>query len=189
MRSDRENQYDTMIPERSQSPTSGMGRGYREVHEGRDPLIDRIRTQAPESDIPSLNGLPYVNPNNNSYASQTNANIYRADWEDYKARFAPYEQKLMDLVGNEQNRDSLLQNATDNVNQGFGIAQADFTNRMSNYGVTNNALQQQVNSKTNELSRTAALVGARNGVRTQFKDTENNILAGGLGDVLQYQQG
>ena len=134
-----------------------------------------------------LNGLPGIT--SNSSASQTMAAIYRKDWEDYLSRFAPYEQKMMGLVGNQGIKDQLLNDATANVNQAFGISNSNYNSRMQNYGATSDNLQTMVHDKQTGLAKTAALVGARNGIRTQLKDTENNILAGGLGDVLKNQQG
>lgn len=129
--------------------------------------------------------LPYVNPKSDEFASRTMQAIYRAEWEDYMKRYAPYEDKLTGLVGNQDLQNQMLERANTNVDQAFGLADAAYKNRMASYGTQQNGLEKQTYDRSMKLAQTAAKVGTRNSLRDQMRDTENQILAGGLSDTLR----
>ena len=134
--------------------------------------------------MPDPTQLPYVSSNDKNFASKTLANIYRAEWEDYKNRFMPYEQMLKGTIDNKQEAARLETMVRGNVNQSFGLADAQFTERFGQYGTGPSAIQQQVQNKTSALSKAAATADAVNNLRDHLKDRDSAVLAGGLGDVL-----
>lgn len=94
----------------------------------------------------------------------------------------------MSQVGNEEVKNDLLGKATNNVTQSFGLAEQANKDRMAAYGIQETGAEKIAHDKNTALAKTAATVGARNSIRTQLRDTENRILAGGLSDTLQRKQ-
>lgn len=128
--------------------------------------------------------LPYVSHKDKQFAGKTMANIYRAEWEDYQNRFMPYERKLKETIGNQDEAARLEGMVRNNVNRSFGLADAQFAERFGQFGTGPSAIQQHVQNKTSALARAAAMADGVNSLRDHLADRDNAVLAGGLGDVL-----
>lgn len=66
--------------------------------------------------------LPNRNRYSKDYASNTMADIYRAEWQDYLARFAPLEDEFMRLIQDEEYAQNLVDGAGKEMQEGVHLA-------------------------------------------------------------------
>lgn len=123
-------------------------------------------------------GLPYVNPNDDEYATKTQANLARAQWDDYVHRFEPYERKLLDMIGNESNLTQALSGADEIAQSSFDSASRGMGMSLAKYGTAQDEKEQQATSRQMNLNRAATQAGLRNKVRTEAYDRDVELMTG-----------
>ena len=121
-------------------------------------------------------------------ASERRAKLIRDQWNDYKKRFRPVENKLIADMGtgihstfNQEGLDT----ARKSVNTAYGGA-VDMQNRdMARMGLTNNAQQQQAMDTTVDINKSQSMDNATNSARQWDIDRKNAVISGGLGNTAQ----
>lgn len=124
-----------------------------------------------------LSDVPTYSRGDKEYASKTMAALTRAEWEDYKTRFQPYEKKLKQLaIGGDVN--TQIDTAKGLVDASFGQASAAMDQQLDKYGVSADQQTQQANNRSLSLSHASSLAGAENNVRLTNYDRQNELMAG-----------
>lgn len=117
------------------------------------------------------------------------AKVYRAEWEDYLARFAPIENMLFDKFNDAEGRAASVEKAGQTMGLAFDQSK-DQTNRtISRYGLNMSPEQQANRDRSMEVQRAAGVAGAKNGMRIAKEDQRMGIMAGGLSSVKQQNKG
>lgn len=114
-------------------------------------------------------------------ASDLFGQLNRAQWQDWKQRFAPYVERLADRA---QDPYAPQQTATDARNaMGIAFDNNVQTQQMQNqgYGINMTPAQQQAQERRNGVQRSASMVSAGNQARISEQDRQQAILAGGMG--------
>jgi len=110
-------------------------------------------------------------------ASDTLAAINREQWDDYKARFIPLENKLIDAYDNPELRNKRMSAVTDYASNAADSARGVASRTMSRYGVDGNT---QAGNREAVLAKTTSIVDAQNTNRDQMNARDQLLLAGGL---------
>lgn len=124
-------------------------------------------------------------PQNTTSASDTYARLIREQWDDYRTRFAPYEDQMIALANGQE--DNLLseQRAVSAAGAGFNSSMGTLGRDRQRLGLGVSAEEAANESRMGAGLRTAAMVGAANKARLHSQDRDNMILAGGLGGSLR----
>lgn len=125
-----------------------------------------------------------VNPNQSGkhQASNTYADITRAEWADYKKTFQPWEQDLAASIGNEEMLSEQLGKTDTAVNASFDQAAGTLDRNNTRRGLSLNPEEQAVVDRTSGMGRAATLADAKNNVRIHSQDRDNQLLTSGLGN-------
>lgn len=117
------------------------------------------------------------------------AKVHRAEWEDYLSRFAPVENMLIDKFNDSAGRAEAVDKAGTAMASAFDRSKEQTDMNMSRYGL--NISQDKQKQRDNEfaLKKTAGVAGAKNGMRIAKEDQRMGIMAGGLSNVKQQNQG
>ena len=127
----------------------------------------------------------FVNPNQafrgDQGASRLFGRLNRAQWQDWKQRFAPYVQRLADRAQDPNAPQRTAMEAQDAV--GLAFDNNAQTQQMQNrgYGINMTPAQRQAQERRNGVQRSAAMVSAGNQARVSEQDRQQAILAGGMG--------
>lgn len=127
--------------------------------------------------------------NFNGSAENTLAQIYRAEWQDYLDRFAPYEDKLIDYAMNPGEVTEAVDRAGENVDQGFMNAQGNLNRDRSRYGLSLNGREAANEERNTAIDKTAAKLAARNSTRLHVQDQQERVMSGGSAVGLREQIG
>lgn len=110
-------------------------------------------------------------------ASDTLARINREQWEDYKNRFIPLEDELIEAYDNPQLRAERMAAVTDEAKLASDNA-LDITNRqLSRYGQNANSVG---GNREARLTKVANIVDAQNLNRDKMNARDQLLLSGGL---------
>lgn len=134
---------------------------------------------APEDTGPSVSasGLPMYSRDDSKYASNTMAALTRAEWDDYKTRFMPYESRLAELA-TTGNVGEQITKAGGLVDASFGQARQSQQEGLEMYGVSADQQTEAANSRGLSLAHAASRAGAENTVRVTNYDRQNELMAG-----------
>lgn len=108
-------------------------------------------------------------------ASDTYAQIIREQYDDWKTRFYPKQQQLMDLADSDSLMTAQLTRADENTANAVNNAQVAQNNQMARMGV-NTATDTNDNSLG--LKSALATASAKNGIRSAADERQTNILSG-----------
>lgn len=111
-------------------------------------------------------------------ASDTLANISREQWDDYKSRFVPLENELIDAYNNPALRAERMADVTNRANDAATSAVGVAQRGLSRYGQTYEG--QAGLTRQADLSRATSVVDARNTNRAQMNERDKLLLSGGL---------
>lgn len=141
--------------------------------------------RANQRDEETFNRTGYINPDQAFRGDQGASDLFgqlnRAQWVDWKERFAPYVQRLADRA---QDPNAPQQTATDARNAvGLAFDNNAQTQQMQNqgYGINMTPAQQQAQERRNSVQKSASMVSAGNQARISEQDRQQAILAGGMG--------
>lgn len=113
-----------------------------------------------------------------TYAQDTYADLINAEYDDYQARFQPYEQKLMSLADSEALLDDQLSRISSNSSAKYKQAAANSALMNQKYGVQTNAREQNYNATQMDGQRGLAIAQAKNSSRLDAEDRQMGILSG-----------
>lgn len=123
-------------------------------------------------------GLPFVSSGDDHFASKTMANVSRAEWEDYKTRFEPYEAKLIAQIDNGAEVGAMIDQGNQAVDQGFSAGLSDIQRTNAKFGISQDAAESNTQNRSMALASGAAKAGLANTVRTHARDRDIQIMAG-----------
>ena len=109
------------------------------------------------------------------YASDKYANIVREQYNDWKTRYYPEQQKLMSLATDNSLMNAQLNLTSTNAANAVSSAEQAQSNQMSRMGV---ATQTNGNDNSSSLSSALAQASAKNGTRSAAEERNLSILAG-----------
>lgn len=115
-------------------------------------------------------------PSFNNVGDVTSA-IHRHQWGDYMKRFRPFEDELINSVGDHS---GTIRNVASDVASQFDTAQSENNRMMQGYGLQIDPQQRASSERQNELQKMAAKTGAINTTRRHLRDRDMATLAGGL---------
>lgn len=143
-------------------------------------------TPAPAAPAPEPAFDPsYIDPNQafqgDQGASELLGQLSRAQWEDWKARFAPYITKLADYATDPNAAGDAATQAKSSVGLAFDTATTVNDQNRERYGVNLSPEQQAAQQRATSVGRSAAMASAGNEARISALDRQQAILAGGMG--------
>ena len=109
------------------------------------------------------------------YAADTYAKITREQYQDWKNRFYPKQQELMELATNGQLLRDQLGRVDQNNQHSLAAAKQATDNRMARMGV---ATSQNANDNSQGLRMSLMTAGTENGLREQEQSRQMGILTG-----------
>ncbi|WP_288365649.1 hypothetical protein [uncultured Marinobacter sp.] len=144
----------------------------------------------PDTTIPAPAPEPafdpsYIDPNQafqgDQGASELFGKLNRARWEDWKARFAPYVDRLAEMATDPNAPAEAASQASSAMGTAFDAAQTVSQQNREAYGLSMSPEQQQAQDRAAKVNRAAATVSAGNEARISAQDRQQAILAGGMG--------
>lgn len=133
----------------------------------------------------SESGYMYIDPGQAFRGSQGASTLIgqlsRAQWEDWKARFAPVIQELADEATDPNAAQDAAIQAKNAMGTAFDSAETINTQNRQKYGISLTPEQQAAQERISNVSRTAAMASAGNEARISALDRQQSILAGGMG--------
>lgn len=121
----------------------------------------------------------------NESASDTMARLQRAEWDDYKARFEPYNQKLIGLATGDEDNQQAVAMARSSAGLSFANAQRAADQDRERYGTALNADELQANTRGLSHAKAVADVGAVNQARLAASDRDMDIMSGDMSSGLK----
>lgn len=112
-------------------------------------------------------------------AGDTLARVYRAEWQDYLDRFAPYEQKAIAFALDENAANEAATKAGATMDAGFKTSAGNLQRDRSRYGLSLSGRESANETRTTAGSNTAAKLAAMNNTRMHVQDQQERILSGG----------
>ena len=148
-------------------------------------IIDRLMAENQMGLYDTTSRTQLVDPNQafrgDQGASELFGQLSRAQWQDWKNRFAPYVTRLADEATSTSAPWEAAQQASSSMGLAYDNASRGVDQQRQAYGIVQNADQQAANSRANDLNRKAAMVSASNEARISALDRQQSILAGGMG--------
>lgn len=131
--------------------------------------------------------------NDDDYASKTYANVIRAEYDDYKARFQPYEERLMSLADSRELLDQQLGRITTNINKSYANPQHNAgALQQRRYGISQSTQSSNQNNRQNNLNRALSMAHAKNNTRVADSDRRFDMVTGSdsqRANVMRQSQG
>lgn len=126
---------------------------------------------------------PLVMGTGENAASDAASAITRAKYEDWKNRFFPKVDELMNMTTyvNKNLVPTETANAFKITNETFDNVTAGQQRNLARYGMSQTAEQRAAQSDALSLGRAAAIVNAEDSTRLALKDRDRAIASGGLG--------
>jgi len=114
-------------------------------------------------------------------ASDLLGKISRAQWEDWRGRFAPYISTLADMASDPGAARNAARMAKESVGTAFDSSRQGLDMQRQGMGVEISKQQRQSENRSSNLARKASMVSAGNEARMSAQDRQMSILAGGMG--------
>lgn len=118
------------------------------------------------------------NYNSKDFASKTYANLINEQYDDYRTRFLPYEQRLMSLADSSQMLDEQLGRLTTNIDKNYDSLGQQQQIMNQRYGLTQSASQVQSQDRNTNINKALATAHGENNTRLANSDMQNGILTG-----------
>lgn len=142
------------------------------------PSEHQLKTRELEQNNP--NALILHESGGGQSGSENLAKVARAEWEDYKSRFAPIEDKLFERFNDDEGRAVAADKAASNAGLALDRSKEQTDRTFSRYGLNMTDRQNASRDKAHSLQKTASTVGAKNTTRAAKEEQRMNIMAGGL---------
>jgi len=118
-------------------------------------------------------------------ASAINAAITREQWEDYKKRFQPYEDRLAAIYKNGGMMEGEAERIPEAVNQSFTTMRGIADRQLSRYGISPNEDQAASRNRMASLDQAIASVDAKNNLYATADERQDKIMTGGINTMRQ----
>jgi hypothetical protein len=114
-------------------------------------------------------------------ASELLGQLNRAQWNDWKNRFAPYVDELARVAQDNNAPGMAAANASNAVGMAYDNSQQGLAMQRQGFGINLTPQQQAAEQRRTSVERSASMVSAGNEARISAQDRQNAILAGGMG--------
>ena len=114
-------------------------------------------------------------------ASQLLGQLNRAQWADWRNRFAPYIDQLAGAAQDAGAPRAAGRQASQSMGLAFDANQQAREQDRQAFGLQQTAAQAEVDDRRSALQRRASMVSAGNQARISAQDRQQSILAGGMG--------
>lgn len=114
-------------------------------------------------------------------ASKLLGQLNRAQWSDWRSRFAPYVDELARVAQDNNAPGMAASNASNAVGLAYDSSQQGLGQQRQGYGISQTPQQQAAEERRTSLERSASMVSAGNQARISAQDRQQAILAGGMG--------
>lgn len=132
---------------------------------------------------PGLNNNPYDPVSNLSTLSYStdaedmNADLIRAEYEDYRQRYLPLERELMRLAMDPEEKKKAVNRAGEEVESGYANASAQSSRTARRYGIEDPSKRVGF-ARNRELDKSASIAQAKNQTRKTHDDLVMSIMSG-----------
>jgi len=112
-------------------------------------------------------------------AAKERATLARGEWEDYKSRFAPWEDRLIAFNKDPEVKNRAVDTARTSAANRFNVGVGEYKRnkmRLGESGLLSEGEQRGLN-----IAQTKATVQATNDARAYTEDRREKITSGGLG--------
>lgn len=119
-------------------------------------------------------------------ASTKRASLVRDQWNDYKTRFQPVEQKIIDAMGTGINttfNEAGQQEAQKAVDTAFTTAKATAGRDQARFGINLTPQQSRAQDTVMQVEKAASMANAKNTATQWDIDRRNAVMSGGLGNA------
>ena len=113
-------------------------------------------------------------------ASDQLARIYREEWQDYLNRFAPAEQKLIDMATGTQDNEQAIDRARSSAAGAFDSANAGRQRDFQRLGLSESQDERAFRERRSARQKKVAEVDAANKARLHTQDRDLNLMAGDM---------
>lgn len=148
--------------------------------------VDLLDPESTKNYQPNSNPYYTVNPNRTgkTAAQDTRAELARAEFEDYKSRYLPLEESLIQAVGTDYQKsvDQDLSRTRTAVTGAFRGAEAQQDRNAGRYGLA-------AQPAAYDMAETSAMVGGLNSTRIQGEDRRLALLSGGMNAISKTRAG
>lgn len=114
-------------------------------------------------------------------ASKLLGQLNRAQWNDWRQRFAPYIDHLASIASDERAPAAAANQASQSMGLAFEANQQAQEQDRQAFGISQTPAQQQAAERRADIQRSASMVSAGNQARISSLDRQQAILAGGMG--------
>ena len=121
-----------------------------------------------------------IDVNSEGGAGEINAAITREQWEDYKKRFQPYEDRLAAIYKNGGMMEGEAERIPEAVNQSFTTMRGIADRQLSRYGISPNEDQAVSRNRMASLDQAIASVDAKNNLYATADERQDKIMTGGI---------
>lgn len=132
-----------------------------------------------------MTAYQYVDPSTafsgNQGASTLLGKLNRAQWTDWKNRFAPKVQQLADMATDPNAPWEASEQASNSMAASFDSVQTAAAQQREAYGLSQSPQQMASQNRAHNINRSAAMASAGNEARISALDRQQSILAGGMG--------
>jgi hypothetical protein len=130
-------------------------------------------------------GLDSIDIDGKEGASEARAAITREQWEDYKLRFLPYEDRLAAIYKNGGLMKGEAEKIPESINQSFDAMQGIADRQLSRYGITASEDQVASRERMSSLDKAMASVDAHNNLWATADERQDKIMTGGIDSMRQ----
>jgi len=114
-------------------------------------------------------------------ASKLLGQLNRAQWTDWKNRFAPYVDELARVAQDSSAPGTAAANASNAMGMAYDANQQGLAMQRQGFGINLTPQQQAAEQRRTSVERSASMVSAGNEARISAQDRQDAILAGGMG--------
>jgi len=133
-------------------------------------------------------GLSFVDPNSEHYASNLQAALTRQEWEDWKKNSLPVFMELKNSIGNKDLQSQEVGRSTDITNSAYDAIRGNQSRRNASYGMAIDPTVATANESALNRNQAMSVAAARNSTRSNIRDREMALMAGGMSSLAQEQQ-
>ncbi len=152
--------------------------------------------ERPSTSSSEQGGVSYVTPESGTPmtlgkggdAHDQLGRVHRQQWEDYKRRFRPVEDALMDMTNDPEAESRMRGQVSQDMGQAYDSMAGQRQRRMEGYGLSVTGDQKQSLGRQNALDQAAATAGGMNTGRTAIEDRNQAAMVGGLGSLAQQRK-
>lgn len=126
-----------------------------------------------------------VNRSKHTGASSVLADLNRAQWNDWKARFQPRLEQLAKYAESGELTHKAIGIADESMGQSFNQARTNQQMQNQSLGINQSAAQKNTYDRTMGLAQASSTAAARNQARIAGQDRDMQILAGGSAGLTQ----